>query len=93
MDEIKIISDFEEKDYNLESIGVIGLHLSFEQGLIYFYSDVNDFYYEIDFNEIQKLLNTDIITIRDEEECYNFTIEQSQIIKEIFQNEYRGQPS
>jgi len=91
MDEIQLISDFEEKDYDLTNIGAIGMHLSLEQNLIYFYSDITDFYYEV--NDIEKILNSNILLLKDEDDMFQFTEEQSLIIKEIFKNEYRGKPA
>lgn len=82
--EIKIITDFEEKEYNLKSIGFDNLFFVIEKEDIYFYSDITDFYYSLNGTQINKILSSDSnIIIQNEEDIFNFNKEQTMIIKDI----------
>ena len=83
---IKIIADQDELEYHLSSIGIDNLFLVIEpdKNLLYFYSDNDDFYYEIDENFINKLNEQESITIIESDSSkYVFDSEQTQIIKDI----------
>ena len=93
MEDIKLVDDFEESEYNLTNIGLSNLFLVFEYDLIYFYNDSSNFYFEIDNKFIENIMNTNII-IRDDEVTIAFNEEQSDIIRNIFKDvidaKYRG---
>lgn len=81
--EISLITDFEESDYDLENIGLIGLHLVVEKDLVYFYNTETALYIELNKVQIQSLLINKNIVIADDEESLIFTEEQSNIVKDI----------
>jgi len=93
VEDIKLVDDFEESEYNLTNIGLSNLFLVFEYDLIYFYNDSSNFYFEIDNKFIENIMNTNII-IRDDEVTIAFNEEQSDIIRNIFKDvidaKYRG---
>lgn len=93
MEDIKLVDDFEESEYNLTNIGLPNLFLVFEYDIIYFYNDSTNFYFEIDNKFIEAIMNTNII-IRDEEVTIVFNEDQSEIIRNIFKDvidaKYKG---
>ena len=86
MEDIKLVDDFEESEYNLTNIGLFNLFLVFEYDIVYFYNDSSNFYFEIDNKFIESIMDTNII-IRDDEITIAFNEEQSEIIRNIFKEE------
>jgi len=88
--EVQIIKDFDELEYDLSSIGIPNLFLSIESSAVYFYNDMTDFYYEINLQQIEHILNNNNnIVLQDEDDRYVFDEGQSMIIKEVL-HEYRN---
>ena len=88
--DIEILSDFEEKEYDLSSIGIPNLFLVFEYTSIYFYSIDSDFFLGINSNFIDYLLTSIVITLKDDEYSFTFSEEQSELIKNILRDVVDG---
>jgi hypothetical protein len=85
MRELEIISDFEEMEFDLGSIGLVNFFLCIEQGLVYVYNTLSDFYYELSSIEIDTLIKTTANTyvINDEGDIVTFNKSQLDIIKNL----------
>ncbi len=83
------ISDFEEKEYNLNSIGISNTYLCIEKDVTYIYSD-EDLYIEIptDLSIICKIdeINKQVIIQGEEDMQLQITEEQYRIILDILKN-------
>jgi len=84
--EFNLIADFEEQEYQLSSIGIKDLILVFEYDIIYFYSSTSDFYLEINIDFIDRVLSNEHIILRDDMVVISFSVEQLDIIKNIFKD-------
>ena len=86
MNDIRIIEDKIEEDYDLTNLGLFGLHIVHEpvEELVYIYSTEDDLYYELSQEFINKILDKELITIITEDgENINFNEDQTKIIKDI----------
>jgi len=78
------VSDFEEKEFNLESIGILGTSLCIDQDLSYFYSD-DGLFIEIPNNDlpaISTIVDGMVIIKGDEDSVLRVTEDRYKIILE-----------